>query len=228
MEIVIVPVAHVSEESVRKVRKAIEETKPDVVAVELDAHRLHALLSRREPTLLEMVRSPFFGLLYLFQKLIGKGLGVVPGSEMLAAVEEAQKADVPIALIDRDITVTMGRLSSIPLWEKLSIVGQVFLSPLAFVPNPFSKRRRPPIEEMTDQRFIRRFFREFRQQLPNVYRVLVDERDEHIARQLLSLKAGKVVLVVGAGHVPGIERRLREAGVRRAKGGRAAHASFAS
>ncbi len=213
MEIVIVPVAHVSEKSARNVRTAIEETKPDVVAIELDAQRLQALLHHKEPTLGEMVRSPFFALLYLFQTAVGKGLRVAPGGEMLAAVEAARDANLPIALIDRDISITMGRLSAIPLWEKLSIVAQIFLSPLAFIPNPFSKQRQPTIDEMTDQRFITGFFGEFKRQLPNVYRVLVEERDEYISRRLLALKAGKVVLVVGAGHVPGITKRLKELGV---------------
>lgn len=228
MEIVIVPVAHVSEKSAQNVRKAIAETKPDVVAIELDAGRLHALLQHREPALSEMVRSPFFALLYLFQKAVGKGLRVAPGSEMLAAVEAARDANVPIALVDREISVTMGRLSAIPLLEKVSIIGQIFLSPLAFIPNPFAKRRQPTIDEMTEQRFVRSFFREFKKQLPNVYRVLVEERDEHIARRLLALKAGKVVLVVGAGHVPGITKRLKELGVGEEKGAAKPQGAFAS
>ena len=211
MELVIVPVAHVSEKSARKVRRAISETKPDVVAIELDARRLQALLRHEEPSATEMLRNPFFGLLYLFQKMIGKGFGVSPGGEMRAAIDAAREANIPIALIDQDISVTMGRLAMIPLSEKLSIVAQIFLSPLIFVPNPFAKKR-ISIDEIMEPRHLVMFFREFKRELPGTYRVLVEERDEHIARQVLGLRAEKIVLIVGAGHVPGIRKRLKEIG----------------
>lgn len=212
MKLVIVPVAHVSERSVRRVKKAVAEEKPDVVAIELDAQRLQSLLHHKEPKLSDIVRNPFFGLLYLFQKALGAGVGVAPGSEMRAAIEAAHDANVPIALVDRDISVTMGRLTAIPLWEKLSIASQLFLTPIAFIPNPFSKKRQAPIDAMVDQRFLTRFFREFRGRLPNTYRVLVAERDDYMARQVLGLRAEKVVLVVGAGHVAGIRKRLKQIG----------------
>ena len=209
MKVTIVPVAHVSEESVRRVRRTIEKERPQCVAIELDPQRLHALLRRKEPTWLELVTHPFFAMLYLFQKVLGKGLGITPGSEMLAAVEVARELDIPIVLLDRDIGVTMSRLARIPLSEKLALVAQMFLSPLAFIPNPLAKERPPTIEEMTEQRFIRKFFREFRESLPNTYRVLVEERDEHMFEQLRKLNVESVVLVIGAGHVPGMARRLR-------------------
>jgi pheromone shutdown protein TraB len=212
MNITIVPVAHISEGSVRRVRKAIEETKPDVVAIELDRGRLQALLERKEPTLADLASHPFAAAFYIFQKAVGKWLKIMPGSEMLAAVEAAKESRIPVALIDRDISITMGRLSRIPLSEKLALVSQIVLSPIAFLPNPFSKRKSLDFERLAKGREFADLFREFSAQLPNTYRVLVEERDEHMFLQLLRLKAENVVVVVGAGHAPGMAKKIRENG----------------
>ena len=208
MEITIIPVAHVSKKSVQKVRKAIADRKPDVVAVELDAGRLSAMLAKREPTWREMLSQPFGAALYLFQKAVGKMLNILPGSEMLAAVEAAHESRIPIALIDQEISVTMGRLRGIPLSEKISLASQVALTPLAFIPNPFARRKPLDIEEMSKAKNLGVFFKEFSRQLPNIYRVLVEERDEHMTSQILRMNAENVVVVVGAGHALGMARRI--------------------
>ena len=43
------------------------------------------------------------------QRKLGKEYGVEPGSEMIAAMQEAEKYNLPVALVDRDITVTLKR-----------------------------------------------------------------------------------------------------------------------
>jgi pheromone shutdown protein TraB len=212
MKVTIVPVAHISERSVLRVKKAIAEAKPDVIAVELDRGRLQAMLDGKEPTLRELASRPFAAALYVFQKAVGKWLRIMPGSEMLAAVEAAKESKVPVALIDQDISVTMARLSRIPLSEKLALVSQMLLSPIAFLPNPFSRKKPADFERLAQGSRLAEFFREFSEQLPNTYRVLVEERDEHMFLQLLRLKAENVVVVVGAGHALGMAKRIRENG----------------
>jgi len=208
MELFLVPVAHVSKRSVEQVRRAIEKYRPEVVAIELDPQRLVAMTKKKEPRALEFLAKPFFGLLYLFQKFMGKQLKVTPGNEMLEAVKAAQEAGIPIALVDRPIGQTMQRMSLIPLREKLSLVAQVVLAPLMFVPSPFA-RKKVSIEEMAgDRELVEGILMQFKKKLPVMYKVLVDERDEYMFRRVASLKAERVVLVVGAGHLKGITRRL--------------------
>ena len=48
----------------------------------------------------------------------------------------------------------------------------------------------------------------FKDEAPSVYEVLVHERDAYLAARLMQLPQDKVVVVVGAGHKPGIERYL--------------------
>lgn len=212
MELRIIPVAHISKKSVRNVRKAIEEERPDVVAIELDRARLGSLLEKKEPSARDLLSQPLAAMIYLFQKAVGKWLKIMPGSEMLAAVEAAQMGKIPVALIDQDISITMGRLARIPLGEKLSLVSQVLISPIAFIPNPFSRKKPLDFDELAAGNNLEVFFAEFKKHLPHTYRVLVEERDEHMFQQLRSLRAGKVVAVMGAGHAQGIARKIREGG----------------
>ena len=48
-------------------------------------------------------------LLAYVQKKIGDDMGVKPGAEMLSAIEEAEASGARVALIDRDIQVTLQR-----------------------------------------------------------------------------------------------------------------------
>jgi len=92
--IVLVGTAHISRESVDLVRLVIERERPDVVCVELDQRRFEALSSERRwesLDLREIIRKRQIATLLLnlilasYQKRLGGKLGVVPGSELLAA-----------------------------------------------------------------------------------------------------------------------------------------------
>jgi hypothetical protein len=65
-EIIIIGTAHVSEKSVQEVTKAIEETKPDIVAVELCPARYKALTGQEEETEIKISELLSGGRLYFF------------------------------------------------------------------------------------------------------------------------------------------------------------------
>ncbi|BDZ69697.1 hypothetical protein GCM10025861_02140 [Methanobacterium petrolearium] len=138
----IIGTAHVSEKSVEEVRNTILESKPDVVAVELDAARYQNLLNEKngvqtdkEIKIREILKGNNLtmflvsGFLSYFQKKIGEEVGVKPGSEMLAAAEAAQEAGARVALIDRDIQITLKRaLNHMTFWEKAKFVYSIIAS----------------------------------------------------------------------------------------------------
>ncbi len=214
-EIRIVGTAHVSQKSVDEVRAAIEEYTPDVVAIELDPSRFQALKRQAaDPTVRDVLEVKNFNsllvqwLLAYLQRKIGFDVGVEPGAEMKAAIEEAEKRGIPVALVDRDIRVTLMRFwNSLGLVEKVKMFWALVIS-IAEVDNG----QQIDIESLKDQDVIDIVMEEFRKFSPNGARALIDERDAFIAHQLVLLKAqrpeGKILAVVGAGHRHGISGYL--------------------
>ncbi|HEY0196781.1 MAG TPA: TraB/GumN family protein, partial [Methanobacterium sp.] len=129
----IIGTAHVSDESVKEVKEIILETRPDVVAVELDLNRFQNLKMEasgqkqdKEFNIREIIKNDqvtmflVSGFLSYMQKKIGDEVGVKPGAEMLAAIEAAEEVGANVALIDRDIQITLKRaLNQMSLWEKI-------------------------------------------------------------------------------------------------------------
>jgi pheromone shutdown-related protein TraB len=210
-EIKIVGTAHVSQQSVDEVRAAIEDFKPEVVAIELDPARFAALKKQgKDPSVSDVLEVRNFNsllvqwLLAYLQRKIGIDVGVEPGAEMKIAIGEAEKRSIPIALVDRDIRLTLLRFwSSLGFIEKLKMFWALIIS-IAEVDDG----NEIDIESLKEQNVIDAVMEEFRKFSPNGARALIDERDAYIAHQLIMLKAqrpeGRILAVVGAGHRQGI------------------------
>lgn len=212
--VVIVGTAHVSEKSIREVNDVIEQEHPDIVAVELCQSRYRALRgedSAKEVTVRELLSADRFNyfiihwLLSYVQKKIGADMGVKPGAEMLAAIEKAESMGARIALVDRDIQVTLQRFwSKMSLFEKLKLLFALLATGLGI-----GGREEINMDRVTDSDVVTQLVEELRKYAPTAARVLIDERDAYIAQNLLSLsRQGYVVAVVGAGHRAGIQRYL--------------------
>ena len=210
-EIRIVGTAHVSQQSVDEVRAAIGEYTPDVVAIELDVSRFQALKRQAaDPTVKDVLEVKNFNtllvqwLLAYLQRKIGFDVGVEPGAEMKAAIEEAEKRGIAIALVDRDIRLTLLRFwNSLGFIEKIKMFWALVIS-IAEV----DSGQQIDIESLKNQDVIDIVMEEFRKFSPNGARALIDERDAFIAHQLVLLKTqrpeGKILAIVGAGHRQGI------------------------
>lgn len=213
-EIRIVGTAHVSKESVEEVRRAVAEFEPTIVAVELDHARFAALKKQAgEPKVSEVLESGNFmqllvqWILAYIQRKIGMDIGVEPGAEMKAAIEEAEQRGLRLGLIDRDIRITLRRF-----WGSLSIIEK-FRMIYALGVSVFSvDGEEIDVEELKKQDMVSVAMEEFRKFSPNGAKALIDERDAYLARNLLDLSAGdeRVLAVVGAGHVRGIEKFLAD------------------
>src|SRR5512136_892524 len=214
-EIRVVGTAHVSQQSVDEVRAAIGEYAPDVVAIELDASRFQALKRQAaDPTVQDVLEVKNFNtllvqwLLAYLQRKIGFDVGVEPGAELKAAIEEAEKRGIAIALVDRDIRITLLRFwNSLGFLEKIRMAWALVIS-IAEVDNG----QKIDIESLKDQDVIDVVMEEFRRFSPNGARALIDERDAFIAHQLVNLKTrgpdSKILAVIGAGHRKGISAYL--------------------
>jgi len=210
--IILVGTAHVSDKSVTEVNEVIEREKPDIVAVELCKARYDALKGKeevKEVNVKELLSGNKFyqflmhWLLAYVQKKFGKEQGVKPGAEMLSAIENAEKTNAHIALIDRDIQITLARF-----WNKMSIFEKLklFWSLLGAM---FSDTEDIDMDKITDEDVVSQLVSELRKIAPTAGSVLLDERNAIMAKNLLDIsREGKVVAVVGAGHREGIQKYL--------------------
>src|SRR3990167_6472259 len=126
--------SHIAKQSLNEVKQSIEREKPDIIALELDAKRLPALMdkSRRKIELKAIRHIGLKGYLFsLFgawaERKLGKLVGVAPGSEMKQAIKIAKKKSIKIALVDQDIEITLQRLSKAITWkEKFNFLADLF------------------------------------------------------------------------------------------------------
>ena len=215
-EIILVGTAHVSSESVKLVEQVINDEKPEVVGVELDDQRFAQLKQGeqwKEQNVMDLLNK---GQAYLFllnlmlanmQRKIGEDLGVRPGSEMLKAIEIAEKQNAKIALLDRNVKVTLKRaFNKTSLKEKLKLGGGIILG--LFAGGETIQITKEKVEEMKQKDIMTELIKELSKEAPSIKEVLVDERDFYIAQKILACDCKKIVAVVGAGHVDGIKEHL--------------------
>lgn len=217
--IILVGTAHVSAKSVAEVREAIRKYRPDIVAVELDKNRFIVLTKKRkweETSLLDVLKQGkgFLMLaqifLAMFQRRLGSEYGVEPGAEMVAAIKEAKKFGVEVALVDRDITVTFKRAwRSMTFREKLrlfwysikALVGYDRLMEEEELELELEKKGKAgtepeklklkekgeklDLEKLMDEDVISMLMEELKSFVPNAANALIDERNQYIAKRIL-------------------------------------------
>lgn len=173
---------------------------PGAVAVELDADRLRGLLADPE----DRERPGWgYGLVAKLQRRVADEMGGEVGEEMLAAREAGMLLGVPVALVDRPAQETVDRLLDQMGWiERIKMIGSLLAS---FLPGKGMEEELQRALE-GDPELIEEVARRF----PTVKKVLIDERDEHMAERVSRLVEDyhRVVLVVGDAHVPGLEEHL--------------------
>ena len=211
----IIGTSHISPESVELVRKTILLEKPTIVAVELDTRRYYHLISKDKEKVspLQAIKTVgFTGFLVTLlgawaEKKLSELTGSSPGTEMLSAIKAAKKTDATVAFIDRDIAITLKRLSQkITTKEKFTFLWDLITSPFKRKKISFDLNK-VPSEELISTLMI-----ELRKKYPHVYAVLIKERDEYMAKVLNKLKQNdtKIIAVVGAGHEKGIIKYLQK------------------
>ncbi len=209
--IVLVGTAHVSRESADLVEKVIQEERPDTVCVELCQSRYQSLTKKdqwQNTNLLKVIREKKAFLLLsnlmlaYFQKKIGKKLDIKPGEEMIRAIGAAKSIDAHIHLADRDIRTTLSRTWRLMgLWTKMKLLVQFIASV-----GDLDDIKEEDIEKMKNKDVLETLLSEIGESFPEIRRILIDERDRYLAHKIRTAPGDKIVAVVGAGHVPGIEK----------------------
>ena len=202
----IIGTSHIAEQSLEDVEKAIVGGKPDIVALELDRMRLYSLFKKPgRLRIYDIKRIGFKGFIFALigawaEKKLGKMVGVAPGSEMKKAVRLAKKHKIKLALIDQDIEITLKRFSQSLTWKEkwnflVDIVKAFFV-------------RKNVIEfdltKVPSKKVIKNLVGKVKKRYPNVYNVLIEERNHVMAENLKKIieecPDKKILAIIGAGH----------------------------
>lgn len=212
-EITLIGTAHVSVESINEVKETILAKKPDCVAIELDSGRYEAMMNpenyrkmdiisvlRRGEALLVLANL----ILGSFQRRMGQNAGVQPGDEMRAAIDVCKEQNISFELVDRPIKVTLNRA-----WAKNSFWGKCKLL-AALISSAFDREEisQDQIEALKNENEMDSVMGNLSSYLPKVKEVLIDERDRYLASHIWECKGTAVTAVLGAGHLPGVQKYL--------------------
>jgi pheromone shutdown protein TraB len=193
------------------IRTVLNARPLDGVAVELDRERAEALFG--PPAGRTAGRGgPLLARLWgILQRRLGAEIGGGDaGEEMKVAAAVARERHLPLFLVDDPIRVTFANLlRSMPMRERLTLVVGAFVG--LFVP---ARVVRGEVDRYTEE--PEEFAQEIRRVSPTVARVLLDDRNEHMADRLAQLRIqgfGRIAVVVGDAHVPGLSAALARRGV---------------
>ena len=213
----IIGTSHIAKQSLEEVEKAIEKGKPDIVALELDRKRLYSLMSKeqRKISIYDIRRIGLKGFIFSLigawaEKKLGKIVGVAPGSEMKKAIMLARKYKLKIALIDQDIEITLRRFSKTLTWKEkwnfiADIMKQIFTG---------KKEIEFDLTKVPDKKIIKKLVSKVKVRYPNIYKVLIEERNELMAKNLEKImeenQDKKILAIIGAGHEEDILNMIKK------------------
>jgi pheromone shutdown-related protein TraB len=205
--------AHVSTTSVNLVKSQIIEYKPDVIAVELCESRLASLKKPEgidNEELLKIISDGKSAMIILQsalsvqQRKMGIDSGEKPGAELLAAINIAEELEIPVELIDRDVVITLRRA-----WHKMG-----FREKIRVITSLLDDQEEDDFdleELLEDNDLLSSMMEDVYKIAPNAGHVLIDERDLFLTGRIQQIRGkGKILAVVGAGHISGIQENLKK------------------
>ena len=211
--------AHVSRASAEKVSELLSSGLYDAVAVELCPSRYHALINPDDLSRMDLFRVLKEGKVAMvaaslalgaYQQRLAEQFGIEPGAEQRAAVEYALANHRPVLLIDREIGVTLRRIThNVGFFQRTTIIA-------GLVAGLLSKEQvsEEEIERLKEGDMLETTFAEFAEDRQDLYLPLIDERDQYMAANLLreieEQRHTHILAVVGAGHLQGIARYLQQ------------------
>src|SRR5690242_14590363 len=218
VEFVLLGTAHVSRTSVEAVKALVQAESFDAVAVELCESRARGI---RDPEalanmdLFQVIRTGKAGMVFAslalasFQQRIAEQYGIEPGAEMKAAMAAADARGLPLWLVDREIGTTLNHAyRGVRFRDRMGILGSLIAS-------VFSREEidEADIEKLKQGDILESAFGEFARESKALYAALIGERDTFMAARLreesiANPAAKRVLVVIGAGHLKGVEREL--------------------
>jgi len=180
------------------VKGVVHRIHPQTVALELDSGRFAALQSSTHGDGRGLPMT--YRLLAKLQQSLADQYGSEAGSEMIAAAEAAAEIGAAVELIDMDAMKVFKRMTgAMSMKEKLLMVAGIFISLVAGKAAVEKEMERYKSNEEGFMAEVQRIY-------PSIARVLIDERNTHMAERLkwISSRSGLTLAVVGDAHIPGM------------------------
>ena len=212
-EIILVGTAHISSESAELVKNIIEEENPDVVCLEWDQSRYDKYLNPDEwsdTDIVQVIKQKRLTVLIssviykLIQKHLAKINDSVAGAEFFEAVSSAEKVGAKIALVDRDSQVTFKRFWRLIPLRKKALLPYAFGSVLEG-----AEESEEEMLKLLNSENFEPIFEQLQEAYPELWKVLLVERDQYLAQKISDQEAGKIVVVIGQAHLRGVEKNLK-------------------
>lgn len=210
MKVIFIGTSHIAKESVEEIRKTIYKEKPKIIVLEIDEKRYLALSKKGNQNFgIKKIgkRGFFFALIISYlQKKLGEKIGILPGSEMLEAINCGKKIGSKIFFIDQDIEKTLRKISEeVSWWEKFKFILDLLKMFFLFFIFLFKKPKKTfDLSKVPKKTLIRKLIKKFKKSYPSLYRILVEERNKFMVERIKELikkyPDEKILVIVGAGH----------------------------
>jgi len=192
-------------------RRELAARTLDGVAIELDAERAASLFAEDGPRSSGRGAPLFARLWGRVQRRLGAEIGGgEPGAEMKVAARVAKERNLPLFLIDDPIRTTLLEIvRNMTVKERVALLAGALLAlfvPARVVEHEMDRYAQEPTT----------YTSELRRAAPTLARVLLDDRNEHMAERLASLRHqgyGRMAVVVGDAHLEGLRSALGRRGV---------------
>lgn len=212
-EIILVGTAHVSKNSADLVKQVVEEEQPDSVCIELDEQRYKSIQDKdkwRSTDIVQIIKDKKAGfmltniILSNYQRKIAEQFGIQAGQEMIQGIQSAQEQGAQLVMADRKIQTTFSRLwRKVSLWGKIKLISSIMYSLI-----DDEKITEDDLERMKSEDMLSSAMTEMSKSFPTLKTYLVDERDQYLAAKIKTAPGAKVVAILGAAHVPGVQKEL--------------------
>ncbi|MBI2662537.1 TraB/GumN family protein [Candidatus Woesearchaeota archaeon] len=213
--------SHIAQQSINEIKHAITVFQPDIIALELDTPRAHSLLSEKQNKISLTAITEIGVKGYLFAKIgqiaqqkLGNSVDIAPGSEMKTALELAKKNNLQIELIDQPIQITLKNFSKHLTWKEKFHFFTDILHGIFF---PKKQLREFGLEKLDlrkvpEKELIMKIVAQLKKRYPNIYKTLIDDRNRYMVKCLVKLlrehPGKKILTIVGAGHLDGMQELL--------------------
>ena len=211
----LVGTAHVSKNSVDNVERLIEEIKPDAICIELDSKRYDSITNPKkweDTDIIELIKNKQLGLLMVstllasYQKRVATDLNSTSGAEIVMAINKAKENNIELVLVDRSVQTTFTRI-----WRKQSLFQKAkLLSNIVFSMFSDESISEEDLLKLQQSDVLEVALKDLGDEFKVVKEVLVDERDQFISSKIKTAKGQKVMAILGAAHLPGVQKNIHQ------------------